>query len=95
MKWWNTRLVDWLLSTLTYALAYAIVIGIFAVPITAWKYTQRWVEVPNNLATQGLIFTTTIELEQYKHIGTGSGLFGKYNIYSRSDRHESINVYKD
>lgn len=89
-KWWNTKLGDLFL----HLLAFILLISIFIVPLSLWSYTQRWVEGTNNLATQGLIFTKTIELEQYKHIGTGSGLFGKYNIYSRSDRHESINVYK-
>lgn len=89
-SWYNTKLGDLFI----HLLAYIIVMLMFIFPISLWTYSQRWVEEPNNLATQGLVFTKTIELEQYKHIGTGSGVFGKYNIYSRSDRHESINIYK-
>ena len=43
----------------------------------------------------GLFFTRTIDLKEFKKVGTGSGLFGKYDSYSRSDRHEAISVYKD
>ena len=62
--------------------------------IIIYSYTQRFVEVDINKAESGVIYTQTIDLTQYKNIGEGSGFFGKYSIYSRSDRHESINIYR-
>lgn len=62
--------------------------------IVIYQYTQRFVEIDNNKAEQGIIYTSTIDLSQYKNIGEGTGFFGKYSLYSRSDRHESIKIYR-
>lgn len=72
-----------------------IVITIFVVPLSLYSYSQRYVTIDNKTAKCGIWFTKTIDLSMYKQIGTGSGLFGKYDSYSRSDRHEAISVYKD
>jgi len=72
-----------------------IVFMLFAIPIAAYSYTQRFVKVNENEAIQGLFFTATIDLREHKKIGNGSGLFGVYETYTRSDRQkETIKVYK-
>ena len=73
----------------------AMVLSIAIVPISIVAYTQRYVQVSETSATNGLFFTRTIDLKEFNKVGTGSGLFGKYDSYSRSDRHEAISVYKD
>ena len=68
-----------------------ITLSIFAAPVAAYKYTQRYVkDVVNNTATQGIFFQKTIYLDKYKQLGKGNGLFGEYERYSRSDRHEDV-----
>lgn len=71
-----------------------IVILIIISLVTIYNYTQRFVEIDNNKAEQGIIYTSTIDLSQYKNIGEGNGFFGKYSLYSRSDRHESVKIYR-
>ena len=71
-------------------IALIIIIGLLVI----YSYTQRFVEIDNNKAEQGIIYTATIDLSQYKNIGEGNGFFGKYSLYSRSDRHESIKIYR-
>lgn len=40
--------------------------------IIIYNYTQRFVEVDINKAEKGIIYTQTIDLNQYKNIGEGS-----------------------
>ena len=80
---------------LAYIVGYTMVLSAFIVPLSLFSYTQRYVQVNENNATNGIFFTKTIDLKEFKKVGTGSGLFGTYDSYSRSDRHEAISVYKD
>lgn len=77
------------------SMLWTIALGTILIPISIFSYTQRYVQVNETSATSGLFFTKTIELKEFKKVGIGSGLFGKYDSYSRSDRHEAISVYKD
>lgn len=74
-------------------------IAILLLPVLAivsYKYTQRYVYDSNTTATNGILFQRTIYLKEYKHLGNGNGLYGEYDRYSRSDRHDHvISVYKD
>lgn len=88
-------MLDFIKNIGLYILSWCIVISIFVLPISLYSYSQRYITIDNKIAERGLWFTNTIDLSAYKYIGTGSGLFGKYDSYSRSDRHETISVYKD
>lgn len=88
-------MLDFIKNIGAYIITWSIVVTIFAVPLSLYSYLQRYTTIDNKIAERGLWFTNTIDLSAYKYIGSGSGLFGKYDSYSRSDRHETISVYKD
>lgn len=59
-----------------------------------YKYTQMYVQDSAITATTGIIWKKTLNLEEYKQVSNGNDLWGKYNRYTRSDRHdEAISVY--
>ena len=60
--------------------------------VIIYGYTQRYIK-EDNYAKSGIIFTNQIDLESHRKIGKGSGLFGEYESYTRSDRQEFIKVY--
>lgn len=76
-----------------------ISIGIILFMISAWLvtmyiYSQRYVQDSPNTATTGIIFKKTLKLDAYQNVASGNGILGKYDRYSRSDRHsEVITVY--
>lgn len=88
-------MLDFIKNIGAYIITWCIVVTIFAVPLSLYSYLQRYTTIDNKIAERGLWFTNTIDLSAYKYIGSGSGLFGNYDSYSRSDRHETISVYKD
>lgn len=88
-------MLDFIKNIGAYIITWCIVVTICAVPLSLYSYLQRYTTIDNKIAERGLWFTNTIDLSVYKYIGSGSGLFGKYDSYSRSDRHETISVYKD
>lgn len=88
-------MLDFIKNIGLYVLSLCIVISIFVLPISLYIYSQSYITIDNKVAERGLWFTNTIDLSTYKYIGSGSGLFGKYDSYSRSDRQEIISVYKD
>ena len=62
--------------------------------IVWYLYSQRFVQDGPNTATQGILFKTTLNLDVYQNVSSGNGWLGKFNRYSRSDRHsEVITVY--
>jgi hypothetical protein len=66
-----------------------VIVGVVAV--IALKYSQSYtLDTSLTTATKGIWFQKTIYLDQYKHLGVGNGLFGKYRRYSRSDRHDMV-----
>lgn len=75
---------------------FIVVAMIIIAPVVAFKYTQRYTQDSNTTATKGIFFERTIDLTKYKKLGNGNGLFGKYDRYSRSDRHDHVlTIYKD
>lgn len=86
MKWWNTFWGELFLRVATVIVA----LGIIFTPISIWAYTQRLVKDSETTATKGLFFKVTVDLTQYKKLGLGNGLYGKYESYSRSDRHGDV-----
>ena len=66
--------------------------------IFVWAFTQRYVEDDSGMtATKGIVFTRTIELDKYQKIGDGRGLFGNYDLITRSmtqGQGETTKVYK-
>ena len=84
---WNDIIGAWLL------------VALCSILVVIFLYTQRYVKNGyTNTAKQGIIFTRTIDLDQYKTIGEGSGLFGEYTLVTRSviqGRDEATTVYED
>ena len=68
---------------------------VLAITVIIWFiYSQRFVQDSPNTATQGIVFTTTLNLDVYKNVSSGRKLLGKVDRYSRGDRHtDVITVY--
>jgi len=65
-----------------------LIIGIW------YHYTQVYVQDSSTTATKGIIFKKTLKLDAYKNVSSGNDIWGKYDRYSRSDRHtEALTVY--
>jgi len=57
-------------------------------------YVQHFNQDSNTTATSGWVFKTTLNLKEYKNVSTGNDLWGKFDRYSRSDRHtEVLKIY--
>ena len=72
------------------------IIGVFVLLSTIlwFNYTQIYNQDSVSTATSGIVFQKTLYLKAYKHVSTGNDLWGTYDRYSRSDRHnETITVY--
>ena len=76
-----------------------ILIGIIGIAIIAggfvwYMFTQKYVQDSPTTATTGIFFKKTLNLEEYKNISSGNSAWGKYDSYSRSDRHtEVLQIY--
>lgn len=80
------KLLLWLLSIMVLA---AMTGAIFA-----YVFSQRYVQDSPTTATTGIFFKTTLNLEEYNNVSSGNAWLGKFDRYSRSDRHtEVITVY--
>ena len=55
-----------------------------------YTYTQHFNQNSKDTATSGIFFKTTLNLEEYKNVSTANNLWGTFNVYSRSDRHDEI-----
>ena len=58
--------------------------------IISYVYSQRFVQDSPNTATTGIWMKTTLNLDQYKNVSSGNGWLGKFDRYSRSDRHNDV-----
>lgn len=59
-----------------------------------YHYTQVFVQDSSNTATKGILFKKTLKLDAYKNVSSGNDFWGRYDRYSRSDRHtEALTVY--
>jgi len=73
----------------TYLLA--TVVLVLSLIITTWYiYSQRYVQDGANTATTGIYFKTTLNLDEYKNVSSGNGWLGKFERYTRSDRHSDV-----
>ena len=66
-----------------------IIIAFVSLLVT-YSFTQRYVQDSKNTATKGLILQKTLHLNNYSLVSDGNGIFGKYNRYTRSDRHSDV-----
>jgi len=59
-----------------------------------YSFTQKYVQDSPITATTGIIWKKTLNLKEYKNISSGNNIWGKYDSYSRSDRHtEVLTIY--
>lgn len=68
-----------------------IAILILSTSTAIWyTYTQEYVQDSKTTATKGIFFQKTLKLEAYSMVSNGNGWLGKYDRYSRSDRHSDV-----
>ena len=59
-----------------------------------YSYSQMYVQDGTDTATQGIFLKKTLNLAEYRRVSSGNDFWGKYDRYSRSDRHsEALTVY--
>ena len=76
-------------------IAWVVSLTVLIAYLTGLSYVQRYTLNSDGTATKGIIFKKTIVLSEYKKLGSGNGIFGNYDIYSRSDRrNEVLSIYK-
>ena len=64
---------------------------ILSISVFVWYlYSQKYVQAGTYTATTGIFFQTTLNLNEYKRVSSGNNLWGKYDRYSRSDRHNDV-----
>jgi hypothetical protein len=81
---------------MTEATSTILIIVIMAIGIVSWNWSQRYVKVTEDTAEKGIVFTRSIDLNKYEKIGDGSGIMGKYELYTRSIKmgnQQTIDVY--
>jgi len=72
----------------------AIVLTVLAYGTYSYIYAQQYVQDSNTTATKGIFFKSTLNLEAYQNVSKGNGWLGKFERYSRSDRHtEVLTIY--
>ena len=87
-KWYNRKPMNEIIG-------WTVVLTVLIVYGTGLSYVQRYTLNIDGTATKGIIFKKTIILSEYKKLGSGNGIFGNYDIYSRSDRrNEVLSIYK-
>jgi len=76
-------------NLLTYLLYIFVLTAIGAT--TLWyQYSQRYVQDGPKTATTGIFFQKTLNLKEYRRVSNGNGFLGKYDRWSRSDRHNDV-----
>lgn len=59
-----------------------------------YSYSQKYVQDSAQTATKGILFKTTLNLSEYNNISKGNDIWGRFDSYSRSDRHtEVLRIY--
>ena len=87
-KWYNRKPMNEIIG-------WTVVLTVLIAYLTGLNYVQRYTLNSDGTATKGIIFKKTIVLSEYKKIGSGNGIFGNYDIHSRSDRHNAVlSIYK-
>jgi len=67
-----------------------LVLSASAALVVAYIYSQRYVQDSATTATTGIFFQSTLNLNEYRNVSSGNNLLGKYDRYSRSDRHDDV-----
>lgn len=75
-----------ILAWLVAAMAIIAVMSVFI----WYQYTQLYVQDGEHTATTGIYWTKTLNLKEYKRVSNGNGVWGQYDRYSRSDRHDDV-----
>ena len=87
-KWYNRKPMNEII-------VWTLVLIVLIAYGTGLNYVQRYTLNIDGTATKGIIFKKTIVLSEYKKLGSGNGIFGNYDIYSRSDRRNAVlSIYK-
>ncbi len=71
-------------------LSYLAVLSLSLFLLLSYLYSQKYVQDGANTATTGIILKQTLNLKEYKRVSSGLGVWGKYDRYSRSDRHDDV-----
>lgn len=64
------------------SIASVLDLTVFIAGIIAYNYSQRYVYTADMYAQKGIILQETRDLSLYINVGEGTGIFGKYTIYS-------------
>lgn len=71
-----------------------LLIVVLTIGFVWYSFTQKYVQDSPTTATTGILFQKTLNLKEYKNISSGNSVWGKYDSYSRSDRHtEVLRIY--
>lgn len=69
----------------------SLVIFAASASIVIWYiYAGKYVQDSTVTATKGIFFKTALKLDAYKNISNGNDIWGKFESYSRSDRHDEV-----
>lgn len=71
-------------------LGVSVVVGLLFWGFVRYTYSQQFVQDSKISATQGIFFKKTLNLEVYSRVSNGNGWLGRYDRYSRSDRHTDV-----
>lgn len=71
---------------------FSILLSIYA---SIWYInTQHYVQDSKTTAVTGILYTKTLNLQEYRNVASGNDIWGRYDSYSRSDRHtEVLTIY--
>ena len=64
------------------SIASVLYLVIFMASVIAYKYSQRYIYTADMYAQKGVILQEIRDLSLYINVGEGTGVFGKYTIYS-------------
>lgn len=64
------------------SVASVLYLVIFMASVIAYKYSQRYIYTADMYAQKGVILQEIRDLSLYINVGEGTGVFGKYTIYS-------------
>ncbi len=82
------------LKQLGYSALYMLFLVVMIIGFVWYQYTQMYVQDSKTTATTGIVWQKTLNLKEYKRVSNGNDLWGKYDRYTRSDRHsDAITVY--
>jgi len=82
------------IKTITKYITATIIFALSSGLMIWYIYSQRYVQDSINTATTGILFKTTLNLDEYKNVSSGNDMLGSFDRYTRSDRHsDTITIY--